>query len=191
MHSATIHPPNTPTQVARLCAFSHMAGLCYHYPVSEDKPTAPAPISGPPWLAAFLHASPTQMIMLVGLLFLGGREGLEALSPDDIEARLREELARQESQDRTDATIAEINDQAAACLAAIDSLRDELQDHASDAETRANEQLAFTGELAQYLIRLAEATAKNPPESGPRLEEYIRKALLRDYRLDPDRREDR
>lgn len=128
--------------------------------------------------------------MLAGLLFLGGREGLEAINPDDIEARLREELARQESQDQIAATINAIDDQTEACAAAVESLRNTIRDHEKDSETRANEQLAFTGELAQYLISLAEATAKRPPDTGPRLDEYIRKALLRDYRLDPNRGND-
>ena len=139
------------------------------------------------WLAAAL-ANPAQTIALLGVLLLGGAEGIDLIRGDrPTAADVDTEIARREAAALQAAQIANAAKDAQACLEAVAALEAKLGVASQDAQARGDEQLAFTGEVAQYLQRLAEKLTPTPPETGPRLDEYVRKALMRGYRTQEDR----
>jgi hypothetical protein len=128
-------------------------------------------------------AQPALTISLLGVLFLGTMEGVDTVlgrnvSPVEVEAEIaKREIAAVQAQ-----TIARAAQNSAECVDAVKDLDLAVQALAVVVGQRGDEQLAATGEVAQYLPRLAAKLTKTPPETGPRYDEYVRKSLLRDFR---------
>jgi hypothetical protein len=128
-------------------------------------------------------AQPAAAISLIGVLLLGTVQGVDAvrgrnISPVEVEAEIaKREIAAVQAQ-----TIEQAAQNSAECVAAVKALDGAVQDLAVVVGQRGDEQLAATGEVAQYLPRLAAKLTKTPPETGPRYDEYVRKSLLRDFR---------
>lgn len=155
---------------------------------TQVRGTAPHPqLPAGGWLAAAM-ANPAQTIALLGVLLLGGAEGVDLVRGDrDAKTDVDAEIVRREAAQHQAEQTKLAAENAAACVAAVAALEKKLDGSASDAQARGDEQLAFTGEVAQYLQRLADKLTKHePPETGPRFDEYVRKALMRGYRTQED-----
>lgn len=156
-----------------------------------SKPDAPPPQTLPAWIAQ-LVANPVQTLSLIGVLVLGSAQGVDAVKGDDMALALEAEIARRDALDAELEATNAVRDTAQECLdstadikADTDAIKSDLAKLASDLETRTDENFAFVGELAQYTQRVSERALKSQaPPTGPRLDEYVRKSLMRGFRND-------
>jgi hypothetical protein len=145
-------------------------------------PPAGTHAPAPSWIAAMLQ-QPTATISLIGVLLLGGVQGADALQGRNISTEdLETEIAKREIAATQAQTLEQAARNSAECTEAVKALDQRVQDLAKTVGERGDEQLAFTGEIAQYLPRAMEKLTKDPPDTGPRFDEYVRKSLLRDFR---------
>jgi hypothetical protein len=155
--------------------------------MADDLPAAASTIAGtaphqtlpnaPHWFGAIL-ANPAQSIALLGVLALGGLQGADAIRGHDLESDLQARL----DDDAQKALLAQAVADAAACSTSVAALSAQIQQLGIAADESADERIAFLGEIAQYLDRLAHKLTDSPPVFGPRLDEYVRKSLMRGYR---------
>lgn len=137
--------------------------------------------NAPNWFGAIL-ANPAQALALVGVLALGSLEGVDAIRGHDLEADLQAELDRRATSGEQKALLAQAVADAAECSQSVVALSAQIKKLSDDADEDADEEIAFLGEIAQYLDRLASKLTDKPPAYGPRLEEYVRKSLMRGHR---------
>ncbi len=153
----------------------------------ESAPTAPVPAvpatSLPSWLLTLI-SNPAQAIALVGVLVLGTFQGVDVVRGDPSAAplaTLESEIARRDVETAKTEAVAQATANSEKCLEALIETNKKIDKLAKDVEVRSDETFAFVGELAQYAQRVTDQLTKTSPETGPRLDEYIRKSLLRGY----------
>ena len=126
----------------------------------------------PNWISA-LAANPAQALTLAGVLALGLTHGLDDGGEPASEIKLSEAQS---------ADLAATAAAARECAIVVAAISAELEKVTKNVNDRNDESFVFLGEVAQYLQRLSEILSKTPPVPGPRLEEYVRKAMMRGYR---------
>ena len=192
VHGSLSTPPRGSCQTRKLTPGLRGAPAAwYTYCMADDLPATASTIAGtaphqtlpnaPHWFGAIL-ANPAQSIALLGVLALGGLQGADAIRGHDLEDDLQARLDQRQTDDAQKALLAQAVADAADCAASVSALSAQIQKLGIDADESADERIAFLGEIAQYLDRLASELTDSPPVFGPRLEEYVRKSLMRGYR---------